>query len=31
MNRELLELYSDYLLSAFSRTTATGVGLKACA
>ena len=25
MNRELLELYSDYLLSAFSHTTATGL------
>jgi DDE superfamily endonuclease len=25
MNRELLELYSDYLLSAFSYTTATGL------
>lgn len=25
MNRELLELYTDYLLSAFSHTTATGL------
>jgi hypothetical protein len=25
MNKELLELYSDYLLSAFSHTTATGL------
>jgi hypothetical protein len=25
MNRDLLELYSDYLLSAFSYTTATGL------
>ena len=25
MNTELLELYSDYLLSAFSHTTATGL------
>lgn len=25
MNRDLLELYSDYLLSAFSHTTATGL------
>lgn len=25
MNRDLLELYTDYLLSAFSYTTATGL------
>ena len=25
MNKDLLELYSDYLLSAFSYTTATGL------
>jgi hypothetical protein len=25
MNKDLLELYSDYLLSAFSHTTATGL------
>jgi len=25
MNRELLELYSDYLLSTFSHTTTTGL------
>jgi hypothetical protein len=25
MNRDILELYSDYLLSAFSHTTATGL------
>jgi hypothetical protein len=25
MNRDLLELYSDYLLSSFSYTTATGL------
>jgi hypothetical protein len=25
MNRDLLELYTDYLLSAFSHTTATGL------
>jgi hypothetical protein len=27
MNREMLELYSDYLLSAFSYTTATGLSV----
>lgn len=27
MNRELLELYSDYLLSSFSYTTATGLSI----
>ena len=27
MNTELFELYSDYLLSAFSHTTATGLSV----